>query len=306
MEAWKKVAARQHHVISRAQLIAAGVSEDQIWRLLGNGTLETRLPGVYRLTGTNRTWHQRLMEACLWGGPAAVASFRSAAALHRLSGFPNEPIEIAVHKSRRVPTRFKVHRYDVPPQQTTTIDGIPVTNAHRTLRDVLPTLTPERADRVLDNALLKGLVSIESLRRFVASEKGSGHRGLQRMRRMMRERDPDYQPSQSEMNARIRQVLVAAGITDFVEEYDLYDLDGTWLCRCDFGFPPDWTVAEGQSREFHEGKSDFDRGIQRRSKIGAAGYLLVEVSWSMLIETPEVFVERIRQARAAGRRRSAS
>lgn len=306
MDAWRSVAARQHHVVSRAQLIARRVSEDQIWRLLGNGTLEKGLPGVYRLGGTNRTWHQRLMEACLWGGPGAVACFRSAAALHGLDGFGEGPIEIAVAKSRRLEARFKVHRYDVPEAHTTVVEGIPVTNAHRTLRDLLPTLSEERADRVFDNALRMGLVSVPSMSRFVAAEKGSGHRGIDRMRQMMRERDPGYQPSASEMNTRIRQVLLAAGITDFVEEYVIADEDGTFVCRCDIGFPADWTVSEGQSRTHHEGKADFQGEAERRAKIAASGYFLVEVTWDVLIGTPQAYVDRVRRARAAGRQRRAS
>jgi len=306
MEAWKALAARQHHVISRAQLMDAGISEDGIWGLLRGQTVESKVPGVYRLVGTKRSWQQRLMEACLWGGPQAVASFRSAAALYGLDGFPPGPIEISVRKQRRAATRFKVHRYDVPREQTTVIDGIPVTNAHRLLRDLLPTLPQERADRVLDNALRMGLVSVESLTRLVAAEKGSGHRGLNKMRQLLRQRDPGYRPSASEMNIRIRQVMIAHGITDFVEEYVIVDEEGGFVCRCDFGFPPDWTVVEGQSRAYHEGKADFEQQIDRRSRIAATGHALVEVSWKALIETPEVFIERIRRARVMGRRRAAS
>lgn len=44
--------------------------------------------------------------------------------------------------------------------------------------------------RVLDDAL-RGLVCMESLRRFVGAEKRSGHRGLRRMRQVLLERDPD-------------------------------------------------------------------------------------------------------------------
>src|SRR5579864_3452588 len=117
-----------------------------------------RLPDA----GTERTWEQRTMEACLWGGPGAAASFSAAAALLRLDGFERQSIEISVRKSRRLkddPTdpkpRLRVHRSEAPEQEVTRIEGIPVANAHRTLRDLLPLLEPERAEQVLDDALRK-------------------------------------------------------------------------------------------------------------------------------------------------------
>lgn len=306
---WKTRAAGQHNVISRGQLIAEGLNADQIRRLLRTGVLEIALPRVYRVVGSQQDWHQRLMQACLWGGPGAVASFRSAAVLHKFGGFTAAGIEICVARTRRLRPdpknsrpRFKVHRWDVDPTQTTTIDGIPVTNAHRTLRDLLPTLKADYADRVLDDALRRGLVSVASLRSFVLEEKGSGHRGIRRMRQIMNERDPNYRPSASEMNTLIRQTLKAHGITDFVEEFDMYDEDGTFIGRADIGFPGGTTVIEGQSRLHHSNKEDFERDMERRTKAALAGYTMIEVSWRVIVETPEVFIAQVKRAREAEKR----
>lgn len=298
MKDWKAVAAGQHHVISREQLIAAKVSAAQIRRLLRQGSLEVRTRGVFALGGAEETWRPRLSVACLWGGPGAVAAFTSAAVLHKLSGFEPGPLEICTSKRKQLKAlKFKVHGRDVPAQQITHIDGIPVTNAFRTLRDLLPTLEPSFADRVLDDALRKGLVSVESLRRFVADETGKGHRGLLRIRQMMNERDPAYRPSASEMNARIRQTLIAYGITDFIEEFEMRDQDGSLIGRADVGFHGSSTVVEGQSRLHHSNKEDFERDMERRNHARLAGYKMIEVSWRVLVETPEVFIAQVKRSR---------
>ena len=48
------------------------------------------------MAGAPATWHQRLMAACLVGGPGAVASHRSAGALWGLDGLAPGPIEVTV------------------------------------------------------------------------------------------------------------------------------------------------------------------------------------------------------------------
>ena len=95
--------------------------------------------------------------------------------------------------------------------------GIPVTNAARTLLDLASCVGEERMNQVVDEALRKGLVSIESLRRFVNREKKSGRRGAGVLRRLVEQREPGYQPSASELQASVRRLLAAAGL-EVVEE----------------------------------------------------------------------------------------
>ena len=63
-------------------------------RKLRTRRLEPMRRGVYRLAGTPASWEQRLLAACLASGPEARASFRSAAALYGLDGFPEALLEI--------------------------------------------------------------------------------------------------------------------------------------------------------------------------------------------------------------------
>jgi predicted transcriptional regulator of viral defense system len=114
------LAARQHGVITRAQLRRAGITEDAIrWRV-GTGSLELVVTGVYRVGGATRSWEQRLAGACLWGGPGACASHRSAGALWGFEGFGPGPVEIPTPKQNRARLPFKVHRTQVDPAFVTT------------------------------------------------------------------------------------------------------------------------------------------------------------------------------------------
>jgi hypothetical protein len=77
------LAARQHGVIAVSQIRELGVTPRRQRALLASGVLEVRYPGVLRVAGSPPTWRQALCAATLWL-PGALASHRSAAALHRL------------------------------------------------------------------------------------------------------------------------------------------------------------------------------------------------------------------------------
>ena len=134
MARWQEIASRQWGTISRDQLRAAGLSDDAIWRLNKDGMLREILPRVYRLAGAPQNWHQRLMAPCLWGGPTAVASHRSAAVLWGFDGFREGPLEISSPKQKQFPGRFRLYRTEVEAALTTRRLGIPVTNAFRIAR----------------------------------------------------------------------------------------------------------------------------------------------------------------------------
>jgi hypothetical protein len=82
-----ELAASHHGVITRRQAADCGLLRHQIDRLLAMDVLSEPAAGVLVFRAAPRTWEQTLYAAVLSGGPGAVASFDSAAALHLLDGF---------------------------------------------------------------------------------------------------------------------------------------------------------------------------------------------------------------------------
>ena len=74
-----------HHAVGRSDLLALGLSSDEIDGRLRRGLLERAHQGVYVLAGAPRTREQRWAAAVLACGPTAVLSHLSAAALWRLT-----------------------------------------------------------------------------------------------------------------------------------------------------------------------------------------------------------------------------
>src|SRR5260370_17753490 len=176
MERWLEVASRQHGLVTRPQLLRIGFNDEGICHRMKTQLVEGALTGVYGVRGASRTWEQRVMAACLWGGPDACASHKAAAALWGFDGFGPGPLEISALKQNRTQLAFKVHRTPVEPAFTTRKLGIPVTNAFRTVRDLVAVVDEHRANQLLDEALREGLVSMAALWRMVARRAGSAPR----------------------------------------------------------------------------------------------------------------------------------
>ena len=80
-----RLAVRQHGLVTRAQLRAAGLTERQIDCRIGRGQLVVVHEGVYRVPAVRATYDQAVLAACLATG--GVASHRCAGRLFRLRGF---------------------------------------------------------------------------------------------------------------------------------------------------------------------------------------------------------------------------
>jgi len=304
MARWQEIASRQWGTISRDQLRAAGLSDDAIWRLNKDGMLREILPRVYRLAGAPQNWHQRLMAPCLWGGPTAVASHRSAAVLWGFDGFREGPLEISSPKQKQFPGRFRLYRTDVDAALTTRRLGIPVTNAFRTVRDLVYVLDEIRGNQVVDEAVRKGFATLEALWRLVGRESGAGRRGVGQLRRLLEQRSPDYQPSASEFQAVVRRLLHDAGLA-FLEEYVITAGDGTFIARADFKLLDAPVIVEAEGRANHSSKLDWEHDLTRRNRITAAGLATVHVTWDMATNHSDEFLDEVRRVRADQLRRRA-
>jgi predicted transcriptional regulator of viral defense system len=107
-----QIASTQHGVVTRAQLLAAGVSSDEIrWRLREGALLRVHR-GVYRVGHKAPSIEARYMAAVLACGPGAALSHRSAADLQGLRQCNRRAIEVAA------------------PRDITHVNGIPCTQSH--------------------------------------------------------------------------------------------------------------------------------------------------------------------------------
>src|SRR6201993_1708815 len=130
-----ELAAGQHGVVSRAQLLARR-SEQQLRTLIASGWGHRLHPGVSAVGHTKLTVRGRWMAAVLACGADAVLSHQDAAALHGLLKVDSGDIHVTAptrHNIDGIHCHFarSIHSRDV-----TKIHGIPVTTLERALLDL--------------------------------------------------------------------------------------------------------------------------------------------------------------------------
>jgi Transcriptional regulator, AbiEi antitoxin len=144
-----RVSGRQHGVVTRAELLAAGVSEAGIQRRVRKGTLHVEHPGVYRVGHRAPSVEARYLAGVRACGEGALLSGRAAAYLLSLIKGPPPAPEVTTRTWRRV-RGVTTHRGST--RDATEVRGIPVTTVPRTLVDLAATETLDDLARACHEA----------------------------------------------------------------------------------------------------------------------------------------------------------
>jgi hypothetical protein len=130
------LSARQHGVLSAAQLYELDFTKQAVHRWTRAGHLHRLYRGVYAVGHPRITRMGLYLAAVLACGEGAALSHRAAADLHELRPYSGRP-EVTVPRSRQGPRGLLVHRSWMPlSPDLTLVSGIPVTSVARTLFDL--------------------------------------------------------------------------------------------------------------------------------------------------------------------------
>jgi very-short-patch-repair endonuclease len=136
-----KLARRTHGVVTRAGLLAAGITLAQIRVRIARGSLIRVHPGVYRVGHVAPSVEATYMAAVLACGPGALLMGAAAAYLYGLlKGDP--PAPVVMTRTERDIEGIETHRTRSK-DRGTTWRGIPLTTVPRTLMDLARSM-PEK------------------------------------------------------------------------------------------------------------------------------------------------------------------
>jgi hypothetical protein len=151
-----ELAAAQHGVVARRQLLDLGLGKDAIDHRLGSGRLRRLERGVYALGHIELRREGRTLAVLLTCGDDAVLSHRSAAALWGLRPWSDTFVELTITGPRGTRRRRGriVHRSrDLPIEERTIERGIPVTSVARTLLDLAAVVPPHHLRRAVERSV---------------------------------------------------------------------------------------------------------------------------------------------------------
>ncbi len=290
------MAHKQHGVLSRQQLVVAGLGRRTIARRVEAGRLYRLHRGVYAFGRGEVTPRGKLMAAVLACGDGALLSHRSAAALWGLCGTPHGDVEVSAPRGRTRPG-IAVHECGVPREDRAIVNRIPVTSVARSLFDLAEVVDEHRLDAAFEEADRLGLLELRALEEVCA--RGQGRHALPRVRRLIdAARFPE--PARSSLKARF---LV------FCRDHDLPTPQTNVLVlnrEVDAFWPKPRLIVEVDGWSFHRHRAAFERDRARDAAMQAAGYRVIRVTHRRLEREPEAVATDLHRLLEADQGRATS
>jgi very-short-patch-repair endonuclease len=282
-----ELAARQHGVVSSAQLVVLGATRNAIAHRVRTKRLVRLHRGVYR-AGPIETPLTAPAAAVLACGPTAALSHHAAAALHGIRPPRPGPIDVTVRGSHRQNRKgIRVHRADV---EAVRIKGIPTTAVTRTLLDIAAEIPQRELLRAIEEAQIQRKLHPPALADAVS--KAAGHRGAAALRAAM-QRAQEPRMTRSEAERGFLELIRAAQLPEPETNARLgkWEVDALWRRRR--------LVVEVDSFAFHSTREAFERDRRKDADLMDAGYRVQRITWRQLVDEREAVVARVARALSA-------
>jgi hypothetical protein len=194
----------QHGVVSRTQLLSAGVSGRQVDRRVERRLLRVLHRGVYAVGHRALTAKGIWMAAVLAAGDGAVLSHWSAASLWRLRSGRGPRSHVTARGRRASRQGIAFHHALLPGDEITVRDGIPATTPARTILDLAHPLPSPTLARVIDAAGAREGAPLAALLDRYPRKPGAA-----KLRSLLGEPQP---MTRSDFEARVLDLIDRAGL----------------------------------------------------------------------------------------------
>jgi len=285
------LAERQYGVVSREQLRGLGFEPGAIGRRIRAGRLHQVQPGIYAVGHRLIPREGRWMAAVLASGPDAVLSHWSAAALWAIRPNSRTRIDVTVAHATRSSDAIRRHVSQVPPDERTAEEGIPVTSVPRTIFDLAATEPADVVENLLREAEYRQLHDRLSLWHLL--ERYPSRRGTRKVRAALGR-------LKSEPPGR-RRSLLEERFAPFLRRYRLpLPRFNDWIVLADKRFQVDchWPasreIVELDSWEDHGTRSAFRGDRARDRALRVAGYSITRLTYAQLDDEPEAIAANLR------------
>jgi very-short-patch-repair endonuclease len=221
------LAARQHGIVTRRQLLALGFGRRSIEHRVARGRLFQVSLGVYAVGWPALNRRRQWMAAVLAGGEGAALGHRSAAALWEI-GEEGSWIDITVRRRcelRRPGIRFR-GRPSLASAAFVVRDDVPVTAPSQTLIDLATELDPVALERAVNDADKRDLVGPEALREDLTHF--GGNPGVRPLRLLLDRLF--FRLSDSDLEIYFRRIVRAARapMPDTKQRVNGFEVDFFW------------------------------------------------------------------------------
>jgi len=276
------LAARQHGLVARRQLLRLGLGADAIDHRLGTGRLTRVAPGVHALGHRQLRREGVILAEILAVGDDAVASHRSAAALWGIRPWSGAFVEITKHGRGGVRRRRgrRVHSSrELLAEETTIERGVPTTTVARTLLDLAAVVPPHHLRRAVESAERAEIFDLVKVAAVLdAHPRRPGRRALVALLADMHAYG--VSTTRSNLEALVLQLCIDHGLPrPQVNRYD-----GTR--ESDFRWPAHGLIVEVDSWTFHGHRRAFDADRARDGVLLREGWRVARFTDRQIVTDP--------------------
>jgi predicted transcriptional regulator of viral defense system len=270
-----RLASDAHGVVTRAQLLDAGLTRKVIEQRLRTGALIRVHRGVYRVGHRAQSLDASYIAAVRACGDGAALSGRAAGHLMRLTRGVAPPPEVTTPTERHVPGVVTRRSRGFSGRDRWTYHGIPVTTVPRTLVDLAAVLTVDELARACHEAGVRYRTTPAQVRRVL--ERLPTAPGQARLRAVIL---GDVHVTLSRLEARFLGHLRAAG----------HPLPATNRLagskRVDCRWPESRLTVELDSFQFHNSRHSWEQDRWREREAYARGDQHRRYTWGDVFEDP--------------------
>jgi hypothetical protein len=276
----ESLAQRNLGIFTSADTAAWGLSKPLLsYHTRPGGRWVRVFPGVFAIAGLPADGRQHLLAALSWGGPDAVLSHRTAAAVHGLDGIRAPEPELWTLRVH-APPGLIAHRGLVPPSDVVRSGPLRLTTVSRTILDLASVLTEDDLELVVESALRKNI-------HFVPHP-SPGVRGGARLRRVLARRPPDAPPTESELETRYVQLIRGANVPVPVRQHRVFNEHDRCIGRLDLCWPDAGLWVELDGRATHDLPEALLNDRRRQNELASRlQWIPLRFTWDDVTRRPE-------------------
>jgi hypothetical protein len=266
--------------VTRAQLLAAGITSDEIRHRLSLGALLREHPGVYRVGHRAPSVEARYLAAVWACGDGAVLSGRAAAHVWGLIKGAAPAPEVTAPTKRRVQGVVTKRGEHI---EATTHRSIPITTVPRTLVDLAAHLPLDALARACHEAGVKYDTTPAQVEAVLAKRRRT--RGAARLRAVT---SGDVHVTLSELERRFQQRLEAAGLPLAQTNKRAHGR------RVDCRWPDRRLTVELDSYRYHRSRHAWEQDRRREREARARGDEFRRYTYGDVVESPRLMMAELR------------
>jgi very-short-patch-repair endonuclease len=288
------LASAQWGVVSRRQLLDAGVTPSMIGDRLRGGRLLRLHRGVYAVGHACLRREGIWLSAVLAVGSDALLSHRDAAGLHDLRPANHARVDVTTidrGRGRGGNPGIRIHRTrSLDAEDITTVEGIPVTTVARTLVDLAGTVPTDhlaRAVKEADKRNVFDLTAVEAAMARTRGRRGPGHRAL---REAIAEHVAlGFSSTRSSLEDAFLRLLQDMGLPSpatnaYIEGFEV---DAVWHTQR--------IAVELDGWQNHHDRHAFQRDRERDAILTVAGYRVVRFTYHDVVHRPDRVTRTLRR-----------